>query len=182
MIQRDYPKPIITLRKLDSNFKPLKEKVGHLTVEVTAKPLTVLVTTSDNKPVQKITFTPDGKMSFVLDGHPVLGLGEGGPKQSDKWQDDKVEFDRRGRAHVLQPRYDTKAYGSRSPVALLAGTGGWGLFVATPWGDIDLTSKETGTFTPAAPIEPGTVVSRRQQRQGRIGLPPPGWKTDVYDV
>ena len=182
LIQREYPKPVITLRKLDSTFKPLKAKVGHLTVEVTAKPLTVLVTTSDNKPVQKITFTPDGKMSFVLDGHPVLGLGEGGPKQSDKWQDDKVEFDRRGRAHVLQPRYDTMAYGSRSPVALLAGTGGWGLFVATPWGDIDLTSKETGTFTPAVPIEPGTVVSRRQQRRGRIGLPPPGWKTDVYDV
>ena len=182
LIQREYPKPIITLRKLDSTFKPLKAKVGHLTVEVTAKPLTVLVTTSDNKPVQKITFTPDGKMSFVLDGHPVLGLGEGGPKQSGKWQDDEVEFDRSGRAHVLQPRYDTMAYGSRSPVALLAGTGGWGLFVATPWGDMDLTSKETGTFTPAVPIEPGTVVSRRQQRQGRIGLPPPGWKTDVYDV
>ena len=182
LIQRDYPKPIITLEKLDSDFKPRKAKVSHLSVEVTAKPLTVLVTTADNKPVQKITFAPDGKMSFVLDGHPVLGLGEGGPKQSDKWQDDKVEFDRRGRAHVLQPRYDTKAYGSRSPVALLAGTGGWGLFVATPWGDIDLTSKETGTFTPAVPIEPGTVVSRRQQRQGRIGLPPPGWRTDVYDV
>ena len=132
--------------------------------------------------MQKITFTPDGKMSFVLDGHPVLGLGEGGPKQSGKWQDDKVEFDRRGRGARLQPRYDTMAYGSRSPVALLAGTGGWGLFVATPWGDIDLTSKETGTFTPAVPIQPGTVVSRRQQRAGRIGLPPPGWKTDVYDI
>jgi len=182
LIGREYPKPVITLRKLALNFKPLKAEVGPLTVEVTAKPLTVLVTTSDNKPVQKITFTPDGKMSFVLDGHPVLGLGEGGPKQSGKWQDDKVEFDRRGRAHILQPRYDTMAYGSRSPVALLAGTGGWGLFVATPWGDIDLTSKETGTFTPAVPIEPGTVVSRRQQRRGRIGLPPPGWKTDVYDV
>ena len=182
LIGREYPEPVITLRKLDSNFKPRKEKVGHLTVEVTAKPLTVLVTTSDNKPVQKITFAPDGKMSFALDGYPVLGLGEGGPKQSGKWQDDKVEFDRRGRDHVLQPRYDTMAYGSRNPVALLVGTGGWGLFVATPWGDIDLTSKETGTFTPAVPIEPGTVVSRRQQRQGRIGLPPPGWKTDVYDV
>jgi len=182
LIEREYPKPIITLRKLDSNFKPVKAKVGHLTVEVTAKPLTVLVTTSNNKPVQKIIFAPDGKMSFVLDGHPVLGLGEGGPKQGDTWQDDQVEFDRRGRDHVLQPRYDTKAYGSRSPVALLAGTGGWGLFVATPWGDIDLTSKETGIFTPAVPIEPGTVVSRRKQRQGRIGLPPAGWKTDVYDV
>ena len=182
LIQREYPQPVITLQKLDSTFKPRKEKVGHLTVEVTAKPLSVLVTTSDNKPVQKITFAPDGKMSFVLDRHPVLGLGEGGPKQSGKWQDDKVEFDRRGRAHVLQPRYDTMAYGSRNPVALLAGTGGWGLFVAAPWGDIDLTSKETGTFTPAVPIEPGTVVSRRQQRRGRIGLPPPGWKTDVYDV
>ncbi|NCF92387.1 MAG: hypothetical protein GWQ05_15735, partial [Verrucomicrobiaceae bacterium] len=182
LIQREYPQPVITLQKLDSNFKPRTAKVGQLTVEVTANPLTVRVTTSDNKPVQKITFTPDGKMSFALDGHPILGLGEGGPKQSDNWQDDKVEFDRRGRAHILQPRYDTKAYGSRSPVAMLAGTGGWGLFVATPWGDIDLTSKETGTFTPAVPIEPGTVVSRRQQRQGRIGLPPPGWKTDVYDV
>lgn len=182
LIGREYPKPVITLQRLDSDFKPRKAKVGHLTVEVTAKPLTVRVTTVDNKPVQKISFAPDGKMSFVLDGHPVLGLGEGGPKQGDGWQDDKVEFDRRGRAHILQPRYDSRAYGSRNPVALLAGTGGWGLFVATPWGDIDLTSEETGTFTPAVPIEPGTVVSRRQQWQGRIGLPPPGWNADVYDV
>ena len=75
LIGREYPKPVITLRKLDSNFKPRKAKVGHLTVEVTAKPLTVLVTTSDNKPVQKITFTPDGKMSFVP-GRPS-GSGSG---------------------------------------------------------------------------------------------------------
>ncbi len=183
LVERENPTPVISLRNLDLDFEPVKAKVGNLNVTVKGKPLSVLVTTQDGKPVQNIAFASDGTMSFALDDQPVLGLGEGGPKQQGNWREDTIEFDRRGRVHSMNPRYDTKAYGSRNPVAMMVGTSGWGMFVATPWGEIDLTSKDRGTFTPAKPIPPGTVVSRRQQRQGRIGLPPAGSVTPgVYDV
>jgi len=52
---------------------------------------------------------------------PVLGMGEGGSKPSPEadWRDLPVEFDRRGRYHHMQPRWQRDAYGSRNPVAVL---------------------------------------------------------------
>jgi alpha-glucosidase/alpha-D-xyloside xylohydrolase len=184
LVERDYPKPVISLRRLDSAFKPARAKVGALNVIVQSKPLSVLVARPDGKLVQKIAFGPGGVMSFDLDDQPVLGLGEGGPtQQRNSWLKDKVEFDRRGRLHSMNPRYGVFAYGSRNPVALMVGTSGWGLFIAAPWGQIDLKSSDRGVFTPSKPIPPGTVVSRRRQRQGRIGLPPAGSATPgVFDV
>jgi alpha-glucosidase/alpha-D-xyloside xylohydrolase len=184
LIERNYPEPVISLRKLDSDFKPVIAKVGNLNVTVQGKPLTVLVTTLDNNPIQKITFTPDGTMSFVLDDQPVLGLGEGGPRQTgDSWRADKIELDRRGRLHPMTPWYGTGTYGSYNPVPLMVGTAGWGLFIPTPWGAIDLSDSETGKFIPADPIPPGTVVTRGQQRRGRIGMPPPEYFIPgTYDV
>jgi len=184
LVERKYPKPVIALQKLDADFQPVKAKVGNLKIAVRARPLTVLVTTLDDKPVQKLTFTLDGKMSFSLDDQPVLGMGEGGPKQTgDSWRTDKIELDRRGRLHLMTPRYGTGTYGSCNPVPLMVGTAGWGLFIPTPWGAIDLSSRERGTFVPAKPIPPGTVVNRGRQRQGRIGLPPPeSFVPGVYDV
>jgi len=184
LVDMDYPEPVISLRKLDSAFEPVRAKTGNLNVTVRGKPLSVLVTTLDNKPVQKITFSPDGTMSFALDDQPVLGMGEGGPKQTgDSWRTDKIELDRRGRLHPMTPWYGTGTYGSSNPVPLMVGTAGWGLFIPTPWGALDLSDSETGTFIPADPIQPGTVVSRRQQRRGRIGMPPPEYFTaGLYDV
>jgi len=184
LVEREYPKAVISLRKLDSAFESIKAKVGNLNVAVQSKPLSVLVTTLDNKPLQKITFTPDGKMSFVLDDQPVLGMGEGGPRQTgNSWRTDKIELDRRGRLHPMTPWYGTGTYGSYNPVPLMVGTAGWGMFIPTPCGAIDLSDAETGKFIPAEPIPPGTVVSRRQQRKGRIGLPPPEYFIPgVYDV
>jgi alpha-glucosidase/alpha-D-xyloside xylohydrolase len=174
LVERKYPKAVISLRKLDSTFEPVRARVGDVNVTVQSKPLSVQVTTLDNKPLQKITFAPDGAMSFALDGQPVLGMGEGGPKQTgDSWRTDKIELDRRGRLHPMTPWYGTGTYGSYNPVPLMVGTAGWGLFIPTPWGAIDLSDSETGKFIPADPIPPGTVVSRRQQRTGRIGMPPP---------
>ena len=174
LVERDYPKAVISLRELDSAFEPVKARVGQMNVTVQSKPLSVQVTTLDNEPLQKITFAPDGTMSFVLDDQPVLGMGQGGPRQTgDSWRTDKIELDRRGRSHPMTPWYGTGTYGSNNPVPLMVGTGGWGMFIPTPSGTIDLSDSETGSFIPAEPIAKGTVVSRRQQRKGRIGLPPP---------
>mgnify|MGYP001308898481 CR=1 FL=1 len=184
LVERDYPKAVISLRELDSAFEPVKARVGQMNVTVQSKPLSVQVTTLDNEPLQKITFAPDGAMSFVLDDQPVLGMGQGGPKQTgDSWRTDKIELDRRGRSHPMTPWYGTGTYGSNNPVPLMIGTGGWGMFIPTPSGTIDLSDSETGSFIPADPIAKGTVVSRRQQRKGRIGLPPPEYFIPgTYDV
>ncbi|MDA7619939.1 hypothetical protein N8606_01305, partial [Akkermansiaceae bacterium] len=184
LVERDYPKAVISLRELDSAFEPVKARVGQMNVTIQSKPLSVQVTTLDNEPLQKITFAPDGTMSFVLDDQPVLGMGQGGPRQTgDSWRTDKIELDRRGRSHPMTPWYGTGTYGSNNPVPLMVGTGGWGMFIPTPSGTIDLSDSETGSFIPAEPIAKGTVVSRRQQRKGRIGLPPPEYFIPgTYDV
>jgi len=184
LVEQEYPKAAISLRELDSAFKPFKALVGQMNVTVQSKPLSVQVTTLDNELLQKITFAPDGTMSFVLDDQPVLGMGEGGPRQTgDSWRTDKIELDRRGRSHPMTPWYGTGTYGSNNPVPLMVGTGGWGMFIPTPSGTIDLSDPETGSFIPAEPIAKGTVVSRRQQRKGRIGLPPPEYFIPgTYDV
>ena len=184
LVERDYPKAVISLRELDSAFEPVKARVGQMNVTIQSKPLSVQVTTLDNEPLQKITFAPDGTMSFVLDDQPVLGMGQGGARQTgDSWRTDKIELDRRGRSHPMTPWYGTGTYGSNNPVPLMVGTGGWGMFIPTPSGTIDLSDSETGSFIPAEPIAKGTVVSRRQQRKGRIGLPPPEYFIPgTYDV
>ena len=184
LVERDYPKAVISLRELDSAFEPVKARVGLMNVTVRSKPLSVKVTTLDNELLQKITFAPDGTMSFVLDDQPILGMGQGGPKQTgESWRTDKIELDRRGRSHPMTPWYGTGTYGSNNPVPLMIGTGGWGMFIPTPSGTIDLSDSETGSFIPADPIAKGTVVSRKQQRKGRIGLPPPEYFIPgSYDV
>ena len=45
-----------------------------------------------------------------------------------------MQFDRRGALDTMEPRWQSDMYGSRNPVAMLLGTGGWGMFVATQWG------------------------------------------------
>ncbi len=162
LVERTYPKAVISLRELDSAFAPVKGRVGQMNVTVRSKPLSVQVTTLENELLQKITFAPDGAMSFVLDDQPILGMGQGGPKQAgESWRTDKIELDRRGRSHPMTPRYGTGTYGSNNPVPLMVGTGGWGMFIPTPSGTIDLSDSETGTFIPADPIPKGTVVEDR---------------------
>ena len=63
----------------------------------------------------------------------------------------------RGQVHRMQPRWQSDAYGSWNPVAMLVGTGGWGLFIATPWGQIDLTREDQGLFTPRVPADPDSM-------------------------
>ena len=138
-----YSDPVISIQEISH---PLNKKIGNLNVQVFPEPLRVVVTNSKDKIIQEIVFLDNGNLAFKLDNHPVLGLGEGGPKMGKNWRNESIEFDRMGRLHNMEPRWQANAYGSRNPVALLAGTGGWGIFVATPWGQIDLSNKEQGIF------------------------------------
>lgn len=184
LAERYYPKPGISLNTLD---KPVKKSVGNLFVEVRPDPLTIIVTNKQGQNVQYLIFYDDGKVSFKLNDQPVLGMGEGGPKPGSgvNWRNLPVEYDRRGRYHNMQPRWQADAYGSRNPVAMLVGTEGWAIFVASPWVEVDLQDKEQGVFIPWKPTGKEIVpqTTRNQGLNQGKGLPPvdkivPG----LYDI
>ncbi|UCG47151.1 MAG: DUF5110 domain-containing protein [Phycisphaerales bacterium] len=163
---RSYPEPAISLRQFD---KPVKKKVGSLWVEVRPDPLRITVTNERQQPIQEIIFEDDCSITFRVGDQPILGMGEGGPVPKGNWRNEPIEFDRRGRLHTMRPRWQANAYGSRNPVALMIGTDGWGLFIATPWGQIDLRDSQRGRFTPwqppAKPKEDPQADRRQRQRQ-----------------
>ena len=183
---RTYPASAISLRELGAT-RTVKKKVGSLSVEVRANPLAVIVTNAKGEAVQDLVFESDGRMSFALSSEPVLGMGEGGPKPETgrNWRTQPIQFDRNGRFDTMEPRWQSDAYGSRNPVAMLIGTEGWGMFVATPWVQVDLQSKQRGVFIPWQPTgQANTPQNQTNQglNQGK-GLPPvnamvPG----LYDV
>jgi hypothetical protein len=166
---------------------PVQRKIGTLTVEVRANPLTVSVRNSDGDPVQEIAFENDGSLSFRLDEHPVLGMGEGGPLPAPgiPWREQSVQFDRRGQLDTMRPRWQADMYGSRNPAAMLLGTRGWGMFVAAPWGQIDLRNTDRGVFRPWRPTDADRVpqTQRNQQQNLAKGLPPAGaFVPGLYDI
>ena len=183
LVDRPYPSPVIALKEVST---PISKPVGDFLVTVTLAPLTVTVTKKDGTPVQRLVFG-DSTLSFALDDAPVLGLGEGGhkPQPGIPWRTAPIEFDRRGRWQDMQPRWQSDAYGSRNPVPLLIGTKGWALFIATPWGQIDLQAADHGVFIPWKPTAKDTT-QQNERNQGLAlakGLPPansvvPG----VYDL
>lgn len=173
LVDREYPSPVISLHEITA---PVKQKVGDLIVEVRSDPLSVIVTNLNGEKIQQLVFRRNGTLAFELDDQPLLGLGEGGPRPPDDydWRKLPAEFDRRGRFHEMHPRWQDDAYGSRNPVAFLIGTRGWGLFVATPWGEIDLDDEDQGVFIPrdrtTLSSQPQT---RREQHANRgQGIPP----------
>ncbi len=168
VVQRPYAGPVIRLREIS---EPIKAKVGNLNVEVRPSPLTVVVTRADGQPVQSLVFQEDGNLLFKVDG-PVLGLGEGGPPaRGNNWRTAPVEFDRRGRLANMRPRWQGDVYGSRNPVALMIGTEGWGLFVATPWGEVDLRNDEQGLFSPWKPPQAQPPEAAQASDQNAAGQP-----------
>jgi alpha-glucosidase/alpha-D-xyloside xylohydrolase len=173
LASRTYPTAALSLRTLDG---PVKRKVGALSVDVQPNPLTVRVTDAVGRLVQRIVFEPDGTLSFALDDQPVLGLGEGGPlpDKGTPWREQPVQFDRRGRLDTMQPRWQADMYGSRNPSAMLLGTSGWGLFVAAPWGQVDLRGSDRGVVVPWAPsdAERAPQTTGNQQQALAKGLPP----------
>ena len=181
---RQYPAPTLSIRTLQGS---VTRRVGALTVEVRPNPLSLIVTADSGRPVQQLTFERDGTLSFALRDAPVLGMGEGGPRPTPgtPWRDQPVQFDRRGARDMMEPRWQSDMYGSRNPVAMLLGTDGWGLFVATPWVQVDLSDARRGLFIPWRPAGGAATPQneRNQQDNAGKGLPPrdsvvPG----VYDV
>jgi alpha-glucosidase/alpha-D-xyloside xylohydrolase len=184
VVDRSYPAPAIRLRSL---AKPIQQRVGRLTVNVTPSPLTVTVRTADGQLVQELVFEADGRLAFKVDEHPVLGMGEGGPRpaQGTPWREQPVQFDRRGALDTMEPRWQSDMYGSRNPVAMLLGTSGWGLFVATPWVHVDMREKDRGMFIPRPPTEAELApqTERNQQQALGKGLPPASsYVPGLYDV
>jgi len=163
--------PVLRLRELNDT----KEiTAGKLKVSVKPDPLTVRVSSAEGVLIQELAFQADGSIAFPLDDQPVLGLGEGGPMPGKNWRNDPVQFDRRGRLDTMEPHWQSDAYGSRNPVALLAGTRGWGLWFATPWGKIDLSRPDTGRFIPIEAKDPKAMrqTHGNQQLQLGKGIPP----------
>jgi alpha-glucosidase (family GH31 glycosyl hydrolase) len=171
--EREYPSPSLSLRDL---ARPVQRRVGSFTVEVRPNPLTLVVRNAAGQLVQEVSFADDGSLSFRLDEYPVLGMGEGGPRpqKGENWRERPVQFDRRGALDTMEPRWQSDMYGSRNPVAMLLGTGGWGMFVATPWAQVDLRDPKRGLFLPFKPTgkETAPQTERNQQQALGKGIPP----------
>ncbi len=180
LVERSWPAPAISLRSID---KAVSKRVGGLQVRVKGDPqLTIEISNAAGQAIQTLVFdSASGKLSFQLDSMPVLGMGEGGPQMGQGWEkgEGTLQFDRRGALDPMIPRWQSQVYGSRNPVALLVGTAGWGLFVATPWVEVDLTDKARGVFVP---------WQRPADTSGRGGValvqgrPPAGIPQGVFDV
>jgi alpha-glucosidase (family GH31 glycosyl hydrolase) len=173
IVDREYPAPAVSVRTLAA---PLQRTVGTLRVELRPNPLTVIVRNAAGRTIQQMAFDPDGTLSFALDDQPVLGLGEGGPRpeKGTPWREQAVQFDRRGTLDTMEPRWQSDMYGSRNPVAMMFGTSGWGLFVATPWVHVDLRDKARGILRPYQPTgkEALPQTERNQQQALGKGIPP----------
>jgi len=171
--RRAYPQPSLQIQDGD---EARSAEVGGLKVEVLPHPLRVKISSADGALIQQLVMNEDGSVGFNLDDQPVLGLGEGGPRpgRNANWRERPVEFDRRGRLHKMEPRWQSDAYGSRNPVALLVGTSGWALYFNCPWGQIDLTDAAAGRFIPVEARNPAEM-RQNHENQGRQlgkGIPP----------
>jgi alpha-glucosidase (family GH31 glycosyl hydrolase) len=167
LAEREYVPAVISLREIS---QAVKARVGSLNVEVLPGPVTIVVTSADGKPIQNIVFQEDGNLSFKIGGQPVLGMGEGGPLPRGNFRRQPIEFDRRGRIEEMRPRWQSDAYGSRNPVAMLIGTEGWGLFIATPWGQVDLRDASRGVFAPWQPPMPADENNQKRGDSARRNL------------
>ena len=165
VVERTFPAPVISLRELS---KPVKKKIGNFIVAISPSPLTIAITNANGETVQNLVFDEDGNLTFRTNDQPVLGMGEGGPKPQHgiPWRTQAIQFDRRGALDSMQPRWQADAYGSRNPVAMLVGTDGWGVFVATPWVMVDLREKEKGIFIPWKPS--GSEIVPQNQRNQQL--------------
>lgn len=179
LLKLEIKDPAIRLRKIE---KPVKARVGALDVEVTSAPLTVLVQSATGREIQKLVFDEKtGRVSFKIGDAPVLGLGEGGQQPGKGSGPLGVQFDRRGKLDVMRPGWGSGTLGSRNPVAVLVGTVGWGLFVASPWVQVDLRDKAIGVFIPTNDVRPTAGVDK-SDLPGSGGKKPAPAESQGFDV
>jgi alpha-glucosidase/alpha-D-xyloside xylohydrolase len=158
LLTLDLKKPAISLRAIE---RPVRARVGALDVEVTPAPLTVLIKSATGREIQRLVFDEKtGTVSFNVGDAPVLGLGEGGQQPGRGGGPMGIQFDRRGKLDVMRPGWGSGTVGSRNPVAVLVGTDGWGLFVASPWVQVDLRDPAKGTFIPTNNVTPTAGVDK----------------------
>ena len=173
LAEKPYPAPVISIRSID---RPVKKEVGNLLVEVTANPLTISVSNQQHLLLQRLVFTEDGQLSFILRGNPVYGLGEGGPKPGKDvdWHSLPVVYDRRGSYDSMQPRWQSDAYGSRNPSPMLIEPGQWAIFIAAPWVQVDLRDTNRGLFVPWKPPVQEDIPQTQENQDLNLGkgLPP----------
>ena len=173
IVDKAYPAPAVSVRELNGS---IRRRIGRFSVEITPNPCAVAVRNAAGRSCRSSSSRTDGTLSFALDEHPVLGMGEGGPRpEKDRpWREQPVQFDRRGALDTMEPRWQSDMYGSRNPVAMLLGTGGWGLFVAAPWVQVDLRQRDRGVFIPFKPTgkESAPQTERNQQQALGKGIPP----------
>ncbi len=171
--------PTISLRMIE---RPMQARVGALDVEIIPLPLTVLVKSATGHEIQKLVFDDKtGKVSFNVGDAPVLGMGEGGQQARRGSGPMGVQFDRRGKLDVMRPGWGSGTLGSRNPVAVLVGTAGWGLFVASPWVQVDLRDPVKGVFIPTNNATPTAGVDNPAPRgDGGQSVPAEAQAFDIF--
>lgn len=169
-LEKEYGEPVVSLSEV---AKHQSESVGEFSIEISSQPLTVGIVNSAGKKIQEFQFLGDS-LTFLVDEDPILGMGEGGPRpgRDVEWRELPIEYDRKGRVHKMQPRWQSNAYGSRNPVPLLQGTSGWGVFVSSPWVQVDLTADDKGYFIASMPEKEGKQTVENQHENNGKGLPP----------
>jgi alpha-glucosidase/alpha-D-xyloside xylohydrolase len=128
----------LRLRELDGTKEV---RIGRVRVTLGAQPLALVISRSDRKVIQQLTFENTNDISAVTfrTDSVVLGLGEG-----------EQQFDRRGHSYRMvngQVAPWLATHGATIPVPFLIGTEGWAMLVHRPWGEFDLRGGK-GRFLP----------------------------------
>jgi alpha-glucosidase (family GH31 glycosyl hydrolase) len=183
LTNRKYDPPVLSIKE----GKTIKKTAGNFIIKITQSPLSVTVSDKQDHLIQQLTFNDDESLVFRVNDELLLGLGEGGSKPAPgvAWRELAVEYDRKGRYDSMQPRWQTDAYGSRNPVPMLIGSEGWGIFVASPWVQVDLRDKDKGIFIPRKTSSQDLVLQTvdNQWTSTAKGLPPiAGTVAGLYDL
>jgi len=174
LVQQNWGPPVA---KVSGNFAARTVKAGGVSIQLSSNPIALAIVTAKGEPVQQLKIDPEtGGLSFLTGTAPLLGLGEGGP-----------QFDRRGstdRMRSGQGGYQLRTFGGRVPIQWLVGTGGWAMFVHSPYGTFDFTGTESKFLPPskegAFPLdlffvtskEPATIMAEYARITGHAELPP----------